>query len=170
MDQQTTVCQSSEVRSRPWYIDCSHCSFHPLVHDVQFGYLNVLCNKSLLLSPPVGLLARQADEHMNMLQDRVLPRGAHIVPPISIIHRDALYWSDPPHFKPERFLSRPPQPYSFLPFSAGARNCIGQKYANIRVKTTIICIVSAFKIQPVTQLYRGSLTLLHPFTHKHRSS
>jgi len=43
-----------------------------------------------------------------------------------VIHSIARYWEDPHTFKPERFLKDWPRD-AFLPFSAGARACIGRK-------------------------------------------
>jgi len=43
-----------------------------------------------------------------------------------VIYSKARYWEDPHAFKPERFLKDWPRD-AFLPFSAGARACIGRK-------------------------------------------
>lgn len=41
----------------------------------------------------------------------------------------ARHWEDPYGFKPARFLGDWPRD-AFLPFSAGARSCLGRKYVN----------------------------------------
>ena len=46
----------------------------------------------------------------------------------SMVHRDPRYWDEPEVFNPERFMdgvSYLKHPYCYIPFSAGARNCIG---------------------------------------------
>lgn len=55
-----------------------------------------------------------------------LPEGTEIGLFAYAIHRDPKIWTDPECFKPERFAEENNRiPFSFLPFCAGPRNCIG---------------------------------------------
>ena len=117
----------------------------------RFTYLNAVFNESLRLFPPVPNVTRKADEDIT-IRGRVIPKGTEIILSIMSVHRDERYWPDPHRFKPERFLSRAPEPFTFIPFFAGVRNCIGQKYANIKAKIIIIMIINRFRILSITQL------------------
>ena len=58
----------------------------------------------------------------------LVPTGAVLHINIYDIHRDPNFWPNPEVFDPDRFLPERIQnrhPYSYLPFSAGPRNCIG---------------------------------------------
>ena len=51
-----------------------------------------------------------------------------MVAPIAL-HRNPEVWDDPDSFKPDRFLSQTNtarNPFAYVPFSAGPRNCIGK--------------------------------------------
>ncbi|XP_063447863.1 cytochrome P450 4B1-like [Mytilus trossulus] len=64
-------------------------------------------------------------------------------------HHHPDVWEDPWEFKPERFegsIQRDMDPYSFTPFSAGPRNCIGQSFAQSEEKVLIARIINRFEI------------------------
>ena len=129
----------------------------------RFTYLNAVFNESLRLFPPVPVVARKADQDIT-IKGQVIPKETNIVLSILDVHMNEKYWPDAHRFKPERFLSRPPEPYTFIPFSAGARSCIGQKYANIQAKITIMTVIRKYRIQSITQLDEV-ITFIAPVAH-----
>ena len=57
-----------------------------------------------------------------------IPAGVNVALLIYGMHRNSMIYSEPDDYKPERFLpenSEGRHSYSFVPFSAGPRNCIG---------------------------------------------
>lgn len=56
----------------------------------------------------------------------VVPKGSNIFVSPYLTHRLAEYYPNPEEFDPERFAPNvPKQPFAYIPFSAGPRNCIG---------------------------------------------
>lgn len=66
-----------------------------------------------------------------------------------LVHRNPKIYENPKFFDPERFLRNEEyHPYSFIGFSAGPRNCIGQKFAMLEMKCTLSKLLRAFDILP----------------------
>ena len=68
-----------------------------------------------------------------------------------LLHRDPRHFDEPNKFNPERFLPGKPKPPSFtyIPFSAGSRNCIGSKFATIELKVTLLALLRAYKFRAI---------------------
>lgn len=66
------------------------------------------------------------------------------------IHLNANYWENPLKFDPERFTPeniKNRNPYAYIPFSGGPRNCIGNKshIKRIRVQLCKFYLVESIK-------------------------
>ena len=67
-----------------------------------------------------------------------------------MIHRDENNFPEPEMFNPDRFSSETIQerkPFDYIPFSAGKRNCIGQRFALMEEKIILVHILRKFKIK-----------------------
>jgi len=81
-----------------------------------------------------------------------IPAGVGIMIPIIYVHRMAEHLPNPMNFDPDNFLPErvvKRHPYSFIPFSAGPRNCIGQKFGLLEVKTILSYILRHYKVHAV---------------------
>ena len=87
---------------------------------------------------------------MKILTDgKVLPKGANIVISPLFMGQNEKIWNKPREFIPERFeLDKVPQqnPFAYVPFSAGPRNCIGQKFAMLEMKCTLAKVLDRFEL------------------------
>ncbi|KAI4464078.1 cytochrome p450 [Holotrichia oblita] len=76
-----------------------------------------------------------------------LKPGDIIFVPISAIQRDPKYFPNPDRFDPERFNDENKgniQPYTYMPFGLGPRNCIGSRFAILETKTIFFSMLSKF--------------------------
>lgn len=120
----------------------------------NLSYLDRCLKETLRLYPSVFLISRKSAEDVK-LQSYIVPAETILHLYIYQIHRDPNFWPDPETFDPDRFLPEKIQnrhPYSYVPFSAGPRNCIGQRFGLLELKAMIAPLVSNFYLEPVDYL------------------
>ncbi|XP_071828994.1 cytochrome P450 4V2-like isoform X6 [Apostichopus japonicus] len=112
--------------------------------DIQnLTYLNCVVKEALRLFPPVPLIARQLEED-TVLSGNFVPKDTITVIGIYWLHRDPKQFPDPEKFDPDRFLPeniKGRHPFAYVPFSAGPRNCIGQKFALMEEKVILASLL-----------------------------
>jgi cytochrome P450 family 4 len=115
----------------------------------KLHYLELVIKESLRLFPPVPYYARKLKEETT-IGGFTLPAGSNITVSPLLMGRDPEIFPDPLEFIPERFdvetTAENLNPYAYVPFSAGPRNCIGQKFAMNEMKSIICKIVKNFEL------------------------
>ncbi|XP_040893260.1 cytochrome P450 4V2 [Toxotes jaculatrix] len=115
----------------------------------KLKYLECVIKEALRLFPSVPFFARSICEDCRINGFKV-PKGANAIIITYALHRDERYFPEPEEFRPERFLpensvGRPP--YAYIPFSAGLRNCIGQRFALMEEKVVLAYIMRNFNVE-----------------------
>ena len=116
----------------------------------KLPYLDAVLSETLRMYPPVIRLERRAMTDRYKLGDTglVLNKGQEIEIPVYAIHHSEEFYPNPDKFYPERFLPENRnqiKPYTYLPFGAGPRNCIGMRFALMEAKLGIAQIVRRFR-------------------------
>ncbi len=97
----------------------------------QLGYAAQVFAETIRIYPPVWVTARTAAEEY-AYRGITIPKGAILLAPQMVAHRDPRFWEDPLRFDPQRFTEENKARrlrFSYFPFGAGARQCIGEGLA-----------------------------------------
>ncbi|XP_057891786.1 cytochrome P450 3A29-like [Melospiza georgiana] len=116
----------------------------------QMEYLDMVVNESIRLYPAGGRIERVCKQTVE-LNGVTIPEGMVVMIPAFVLHRDPQYWPEPEEFRPERFSKENKEgidPYTFLPFGAGPRNCIGMRFAHLVVKVAVVVLLQNFSFRP----------------------
>ncbi|XP_033222170.1 cytochrome P450 4V2-like isoform X2 [Belonocnema kinseyi] len=108
----------------------------------ELKYLDRVIKETLRINPSVPGLGRVLTEEIEL--------GSKITMHVFTTHRDPEFWPDPSKFDPDRFLpenSKGRHPYAYVPFSAGPRNCIGQKFAMVELKIVLAEILRKWRVK-----------------------
>ncbi|KAH9520017.1 Cytochrome P450 4V2 [Bulinus truncatus] len=118
----------------------------------ELKYLECCIKEALRLFPSVPVFARSIKEDLCLDKDYIIPKDTSVIIITVAVHRDPKIYPEPDLFKPERFFlenSASRHPYSYIPFSAGPRNCIGQKFALLEEKTVLSHLFRNFNVRSV---------------------
>ncbi|CAN7949554.1 unnamed protein product, partial [Ixodes hexagonus] len=115
----------------------------------RMRYLECVIKESQRLYPSVPFYSRLCEDPFE-LGGTTLPKGTIIQVASYFLHRDPKVFPKPEEFRPDRFSpenSKGRHPFAYVPFSAGPRNCIGQKFAMSEEKIVIANILRRYKLQ-----------------------
>uniref|UniRef100_A0A8D2J2D8 unspecific monooxygenase n=1 Tax=Varanus komodoensis TaxID=61221 RepID=A0A8D2J2D8_VARKO len=117
---------------------------------MQMEYLDMVVNETLRMFPVGGRLERVCKQNVE-LNGITIPKGVVVAIPIAILHYNPAHWSNPEEFRPERFSKEKKEqidPYIFMPFGVGPRNCIGMRFALLTLKIAIAQLMQNFTFKP----------------------
>ncbi len=115
----------------------------------------------LTLPPQVVSVMGKVTEKPTYIGPYLVPAGTPVGTPLFAIHNTIHNWDQPHAFMPERWAGVPVEAYvtnsregemkagqrgiTFMPFSEGPRNCVGQSLAKMEVMTLLAKLLGNFR-------------------------
>ncbi|THH06465.1 hypothetical protein EW145_g4070 [Phellinidium pouzarii] len=118
------------------------------------SYVTAAFLETLRLFPPVPKIAKKSAEDTILVTTTTsgeklvvpVPKGASISLHTPGLHYNPRYWKDPYEFRPQRFCEDWPRD-AFLPFSGGARSCIGRRFSETEATAILTVLVLRYRIE-----------------------
>ena len=114
----------------------------------KFRFLAQCIHESLRLFQPIGALCRQMN-NSTVIEGHWVPPGTKVIINLWQMHEDPASWPEPLKFNPHRFKDEnvAKRTTSYAPFSAGYRECIGQKFAISAMKLLLGRILMYYRVK-----------------------
>lgn len=119
-------------------------------HIPQLAFTGRLVTETLRLYSPAWLVTRRTTSDVR-LGEFDLPEGTDLIFSPYTMHRDPDLYPDPQRFDPDRWLperDQPPQ-NAFIPFGAGKRMCMGDRFAVTEAISIAALVASRWRLRPV---------------------
>ncbi|MCO5602877.1 hypothetical protein L7F22_057016 [Adiantum nelumboides] len=131
----------------------------------KLSYTERVVMETMRLEPAATALVRVAREDIDVRASSNgktyhIRKGDAVSIVLTGLHRNKAQWSEPDCFRPDRHLpdeADQRHPYSYLPFGAGARACLGRLFAMQELKLFVAVITAHFDLALVKQRRRKQL-------------
>lgn len=118
------------------------------------SYVTAVFHETLRLFPPVINIPKKSAEDTtltttNSARERVVipaPKGSRVTLHTPGLHYNSRYWKDPYKFRPQRFMEDWPRD-AFLPFSGGARSCIGRRFSETESTAILTILMQRYRVE-----------------------
>ncbi len=120
----------------------------PSMGDIEnLKYTRAILDETMRLYPPVPILSRQALKD-DEIRGKKVPAGSLMLIVPWLIQRHKKFWKDPDSFIPERFMPGAEKPikFTYIPFSAGPRVCIGKNFGITESVLAIAILAQRFRL------------------------
>ncbi|XP_048223876.1 cytochrome P450 3A9-like isoform X2 [Perognathus longimembris pacificus] len=117
---------------------------------MEMEYVDMVVSEVLRLYPIAIRVERVCKKDVE-INGVFIPKHTLVIVPTYPLHQDAKYWPEPDKFCPERFSKKNKEsinPYIYLPFGAGPRNCISMRFALMNIKLALVRLMQNFSFQP----------------------
>ncbi|KAL1190856.1 Flavonoid 3'-monooxygenase [Cardamine amara subsp. amara] len=118
-------------------------------HITRLPYILAIMKETLRLFPTTPLLVPHRPTETAIVGGYTIPKDTKVFINVWGIQRDPNVWENPKEFRPERFFDNKSYDftgtnYSFLPFGAGRRICVGVALAERMVLYTLATLLHSF--------------------------
>lgn len=117
--------------------------------DAEETYAEAVVKEILRLCPAVPLVMRGLVEPMR-LGGYDIPAGTVVAPCIYLLHHREDVYPRPFLFMPERFIERPADNYTWIPFGSGVRRCVAATFAPLEMKLVMQTVLREVELAPAS--------------------
>lgn len=120
----------------------------------HLAYTRQVIQETMRLYPPIWALIRIAAGD-DVIEGHEIHAGDKIAMCVYVAHHNPKYWTDPEKFDPERFAperAKKRVKYSYLPFAAGKRSCIGGALSQIENTLALVTLLRRFSPEYVGEV------------------
>lgn len=114
-------------------------------------YLDAAIKEALRLHPPYSIISRQCTKTYHPEGGLLIDRRVTINIPVEALHKDDEYYTNAKVYNPDRFLDdngASKHSYTYLPFGAGPRKCIGEQLAINIIKNISKAVLLKYNMEP----------------------
>jgi cytochrome P450 len=122
-------------------------------------YTRAVIDETLRLYPPIARMGRRSRVPFHAGGYQIAPGSSVFVCPYAL-HRDPRFYARPHLFDPDRWRAGRAAPFTFLPFGAGPRSCIGEPMARFVMTMVIAAIARRHQVRMVRGHRLATRTLL----------
>ncbi len=162
------------LSSRPDCLERLRQEFDTVLGNSPLSYSDVpklefaaqVIQEGLRLYPPFWMVDRVALSD-DQVGDLAIPAGSIVVVFVYGTHHAPMLWEKPEIFDPERFSKANEKlhtPFSWLPFGAGPRGCIGGNYATLQILMILSVLLRKydFRLEPGQEIEARPMVILRP--------
>jgi cytochrome P450 len=162
------------LSSRPDCLERIRREFDSVLDETPLTYSDLpklefttqVVQEGLRLYPPFWMVDRMAlsDDRVG---DLAIRRGSTVVVFIYGAHHSPQHWESPESFNPERFAKaheKQHTPFTYLPFGAGPRGCIGGNYAMLQILMILSVLLRKYDLNlaPGQTIEARPMVILRP--------
>ena len=116
----------------------------------KLPYLDMVMSETLRMYPAFPNLPNRECTNACIIKGIRFEPGVSVQEaPVYFLHHDPEVWDSPDDFQPERFNAENKvkiPPFTYLPFGQGPRFCVGQRFALLVAKITLLYLVKRFEL------------------------